>query len=165
MHYGRQLNNIPILSVFPIVTFMDMCWLYFFGCASTWNIFGAGVVGMVMGFIWSEAIYHTHLRKIQYFSILNHDDLCNITSQYTQKSYKCLPQPVASPHNVEQVKNNTVTTNISPNRVTTSQNQPNNEEVKKSAQVKPVNDLGTYQIPELVKNSQSYYGADGKILQ
>jgi hypothetical protein len=91
MNYQRETSNLPILSVFPILTFFDMMWNYNFGCASTWNIIGAGVVGSLVGIIWSEMIFVTNLRQIQYFSILSHAELCSLPSTI---KYQCQSRPV-----------------------------------------------------------------------
>jgi hypothetical protein len=89
MHYKRELSNLPILIVFPLLAFFDMMWLYNFGCSSTWNILGAGAVGMFVGLFWSEMIFVTNLRQIQYFSILSHDELCKLPSDV---KYQCTNQ-------------------------------------------------------------------------
>ena len=89
-HYGRELTNLPVLIALPILAFLDMAWLYFFGCASALNIFGAGLVGMTVGLFWSEVIFTTNLRQIQYCSILSTNELCSIPSRIT---YKCNPPP------------------------------------------------------------------------
>jgi len=93
MHYQRELSNLPILVVFPILIFFDMMWLYNFGCSSALNIFAAGVVGMKVGFIWSELIFITNLRQVQYFSILSHKELCSIPSTV---KYQCNSSPSSS---------------------------------------------------------------------
>lgn len=89
MHYKRELTNLPILIVFPILAFFDMMWLYNFGCSSTWNILGAAVVGAFVGLFWSELIFVTNLRQVQYFSILSHDELCKLPSDL---KYQCKSQ-------------------------------------------------------------------------
>ena len=86
MHYRREQTNLPILIVFPILGFLDMMWLYNFGCSSTWNILGAGFVGMAVGLFWSELIFVTNLRQVQYFSILSHEELCKLPSEM---KYQC----------------------------------------------------------------------------
>ena len=90
MHYKRELSNLPILIVFPFLIFFDMMWLYNFGCSSAWNILGAGVVGCATGLFWSEIIFVTNLRQVQYFSILSHSELCSIPSKI---KYQCTSTP------------------------------------------------------------------------
>lgn len=89
-HYKRDLTNLPTLVVLPILAFLDMVWLYSFGCSSAMNIFGAGLVGMTVGLFWSEIIFVTNLRQVQYFSVLSTNELCALPSRIT---YKCNPPP------------------------------------------------------------------------
>jgi len=90
MHYEREQTNLPILIAFPLLAFLDMAWLYSYGCASAMNIFGAGLVGMVVGLFWSEIIFASNLRQVQYFSILSNNELCALPSRIT---YKCKNSP------------------------------------------------------------------------
>lgn len=96
MYYGRQSTNLPILVVFPIIAFLDMMWIYNFGCASAWNIIGAGVVGMTVGFIWSLLLFYSNLRQVQYFGILSTEETCNLPSKM---NYACsLPTDKSTPN-------------------------------------------------------------------
>lgn len=92
-NYGRQLTNLPILVTLPILAFLDMVWLYYFGCSSAVNIFGAGLVGMIVGLLWSSIIFVTNLRQVQYFSILSTNELCSLPSRIT---YRC-DKPTTTP--------------------------------------------------------------------
>jgi hypothetical protein len=90
LHYERHQTNLPILIAFPLLAFLDMAWLYLYGCASAMNIFGAGLVGMVVGLFWSEIIFISNLRQVQYFGILSNNELCALPSRI---SYRCKNSP------------------------------------------------------------------------
>jgi hypothetical protein len=100
-NYGRQMTNLPTLVVLPILAFLDMAWLYNFGCSSAVNIFGAGLVGMIVGLLWSSIIFSTNLRQVQYFSILSTNELCSLPSRIT---YKC-GNPITTPPTISNTSN------------------------------------------------------------
>jgi len=83
LKYERNISNIPLLVFLPIIAFFDILWLYIFGCCSMINIFGAGVVGMTVGLLWSFIIYKSSLRKIQYHSILTDTPECTMNADST----------------------------------------------------------------------------------
>jgi len=80
LHYNRNQSNLPILILFPILLFLDILWLYFFGCSSPTNIFAAGLVGMTGGLAYSEIIFQSAYKNQQYDSIITDTDDCNISS-------------------------------------------------------------------------------------
>jgi hypothetical protein len=87
LHYNRNQSNLPILILFPILLFLDILWLYFFGCSSPTNIFAAGVVGMTGGLAYSEIIFQSAYKNQQYNSILTDTDDCNMS---TASGFHCV---------------------------------------------------------------------------
>ena len=87
LHYNRNQSNLPILILFPILLFLDILWLYFFGCSSPTNIFAAGVVGMTGGLAYSEIIFQSAYKNQQYNSILTDTAECNMS---TSSGFHCV---------------------------------------------------------------------------
>ena len=79
LHYNRNKSNLPTLIFFPIITFLDIVWLLSFGCSTTFNVFCAGVVGMTIGLAWSEIVFNSSYKEVQYNSILSDAEDCNLT--------------------------------------------------------------------------------------
>jgi PAN domain len=87
LHYRRNQSNLPILIFFPIILFLDILWQYFFGCSHPVNIFGAGVVGMTGGLAYSEVVFQSSYKNLQYDSILTDTDNCNMSDT---KGFQCV---------------------------------------------------------------------------
>lgn len=105
LHYNRNNSNIPILVFFPVIAFLDMLWLYLFGCSTMWNIFTGGVVGMTVGLAWSEIIFRSSYKKVQYESILSDSDECSMQSAAGFQCVQRSPYPVDPPKD-EDIENN-----------------------------------------------------------
>ena len=100
LHSRRNNANMPILVFFPIITFIDICWNYMFGCSTLWNLFGAGVVGMTIGLSWSEIIYNSSFKLNQSDSILTESDVCSMN---TATGFKCVQRSKEPTDPVEDV--------------------------------------------------------------
>jgi len=100
LHNHRNNTNLPILVFFPVITFLDILWNYLFGCSTLWNLFAAGVVGLVIGLSWAELLFQSSFKNFLIDSILTDDDICEARSATGFKCVQRSQEPVDPPQDV-----------------------------------------------------------------
>jgi hypothetical protein len=85
------VQNIPTLIIFPLIIIGEFAWNSFYGCASMVGVICAGIIGGLIGVMWSMIIAKNGAVKLQYFNGITNSNVCTRSS--TQK-FKCTTQEI-----------------------------------------------------------------------
>lgn len=87
--YGLAKDNIPTIILFSILIISDWTWNIFFNCNNHLRLFGAFLVGSIIGISWSAVIASTKQVNLQYFNGISNKEVCSLNKNV---KFRCKPR-------------------------------------------------------------------------
>jgi len=87
--YGLAKENVTTIILFSILIISDWTWNIFFSCNNHVRLFGAFLIGTIIGISWSAIIASTKQVNLQYFNGLSNKEVCSLNKNV---KFRCKPK-------------------------------------------------------------------------